>query len=254
MTDLKEIRVKRKSSADAVKANQGLFYSLASDEGSKKDTVNDNTIHPFWTIISDDVKLIDEDTGDIIFIMQRNVVSVDKAKVAYEKLMPVAKSNSNSNRGIAGGMLDMDKIYTTRPNFKIGKQTAFRVYPMLKTGQVGKTHYCNPVSSSIVGWTDIPKRDEKHVKCRMTAFTARNFDKFQETFPFFESIDDVYAKLAPEHHARQKEFANDTVALIGNTTFSTITVNHLFRSALHKDAGDYKGGLGAFCVYQSTPE
>lgn len=260
---MQTIYVQRKQSAESVKSQQGQFFSLASSKGTEKDEVvgnnhnnniDNNNIDPFWTVIDEDIKLVDADTNDVILIMKKNVIPKEHAKIAYERLMPVAKSNSNSNRGIAGGKLDIKKIFTTRPNFKVGKQTEFRVYPLLKNGNVGKTHYCNPVSSSIVGWTDIPKRTEKDVKCRLTAFTARHFEKFSETFPFFEKIDQVYEELAPEHRKRQKEYANNTVALISNTTFSTITVNHLFRSALHKDAGDYKDGLGAFSVWQSEKE
>ena len=247
---MREIRVKRKILCDDLKKKQGLFYSLSSDEGSEKGTDHTETIHPFWTVIDEDCRIVDDDTGDIVFIMKKEAIPEEQCKATYDILLPAAKSNANSNRGIAGGLLDMDKVRTARPNFKVGKQTAFRVYPMLKDGQVGKTHYCNPVSSSIVGWTDIPKRDEKSVKCRLTAFTAKHFDKFKGTFPFFKSMDAVYQDLAPEHYERQRQHAGDTVALISDTVFSTITVNHIFRSALHRDAGDYKEGLGGFAVHQ----
>lgn len=239
---------------DLIKEAQGGYFCLSSDVGVAKEAQSQKNkpVHKIWTIIDSDVKIMDSDTGDIIGILKKNCIPKDQCKVAYDILMPVARSNSNSNRGIAGGLLDMNKVKLARPNFQVGKMTAFRVYPKLKTGEIGKTHYCNPVSSSIVGWTDIPKRDDKSVKCRMTAYTAKNFEKFEETFPFFETIDDNYKKLAPEHHARQMKYSDGTVAMIGKTSFSTITLNHKFRTALHKDAGDYKEGLGAFCVTQSA--
>lgn len=250
---MRRLQQSRKISTEDIKKSQGLFWRLSSDTGSKIDVDEDSPVpNSFWTIVEEeDTYLVDSDTGDVILILCKNRLPSDAIQVAYDVLKPVAKSNSNSNRGIAGGYLDMQKIRTARPNFKVGKQSDFRVYPMLKEGQIGKTHYCNPVSSSIVGWTDIPKRDEKHVKCRLTAFSANQFQKFSKTFPFFESIDKVYKEEAPDHYGRQKEFSDGTVALVGNTIFSTITVNYLFRSALHQDAGDYKGGLGAFAVTQT---
>lgn len=251
---MKTIKVHRKVSDDKIKEAQGGYFSLASDLGVAKEAHNgtNRPVHKYWTVIDSDVKLVDADTNDIICILKKNCIPLKHCETAYDVLMPVARSNSNSNRGIAGGLLDMNKVRLARPNFNVGKMTPFRVYPKLKNGEIGKTHYCNPVSSSIVGWTDIPKRDDKSVKCRMTAYTAKNFEKFQETFPFFESVDANYKKLAPEHYERQIKYANGTVALIGKTSFSTITLNHKFRTALHKDAGDYKDGLGAFCVTQSA--
>ena len=37
---------------------------------------------------------------------------------------------------------------------------------------------------------------------------------------------------------------------IPDTSFSTITINRNFRTALHKDAGDFKGGFGNLTVIQ----
>lgn len=240
------------SDADMVQS-QGLFFSLASPHGTKTETSAKGIKRDaFWKVIDKPCIVVDAETDEVLLIFDKNRLSVDNIETAYNVLQPVAKSNSNSNRGVAGGYLDMQKVYKARPNFKIGKSTDFRVYPMKKDGQIGKTHYCNPVSSSIVGWTDIPKRDERSQKCRLTAFSARNLQKFKQTFPFFEEIDAVYEELAPEAYQTQKEFSDNTVARVGDTVFSTITVNHNWRSALHKDAGDYKGGLGAFTVVQSS--
>ena len=37
---------------------------------------------------------------------------------------------------------------------------------------------------------------------------------------------------------------------ITNTAFSTVTINRNFRTALHKDAGDFKGGFGNLTVIE----
>ncbi len=237
-----------------MQSKQGMFYSLKSSIGSRDDTLPDSTaeIDTFWLMVDEPTRVLDKETGRTLLILDRERLNDVNVQTAYNILQPVAKSNANSNRGIAGGYLDMNKVYKSRPNFQVGRQTDFRVYPMKRDGTLGKTHYCNPVSSSIIGWTDIPKRDERSVKCRLTAFSAKQFDRYSQTFPFFEEIDTVYKELAPTQYAFQKEFAADTTAVVGKTVFSTITVNYNWRSALHKDAGDYKGGFGAFTVIQSS--
>ena len=39
---------------------------------------------------------------------------------------------------------------------------------------------------------------------------------------------------------------------IGNTAFSTVTINYSWRTALHKDAGDYMDGFGNLIVIEDT--
>ena len=50
---------------------------------------------------------------------------------------------------------------------------------------------------------------------------------------------------------KQLERANLTNNFkIPNTSFSTVTINRNFRTALHRDAGDFKGGFGNLTVIE----
>jgi hypothetical protein len=37
---------------------------------------------------------------------------------------------------------------------------------------------------------------------------------------------------------------------IGNTSFTTVTVNRNFQTAVHKDTGDFADGFGNLCIYR----
>lgn len=118
-----------------------------------------------------------------------------------------------------------------------------------KDGSVSNITVGNKVESGSVGFMD----SGAMVKyCRKTAFAKKYFDKFTAGIPFVQYIDKKYEELCPEHYAKQKAIALGTNQnyVIGNTSFTTVTVNKNFRTAVHQDAGDYKEGFGNLIVYR----
>ena len=54
----------------------------------------------------------------------------------------------------------------------------------------------------------------------------------------------MFQKLIPDSYEKQITQANKKPRLkIPDTSFSTITINRNFRTALRRDAGDYKDGF-----------
>jgi hypothetical protein len=88
--------------------------------------------------------------------------------------------------------------------------------------------------------------------CRKTAFARQYFDEFQQGIPFVKKIDELYAELCPAYYARQKQIASATNRnyVIAETSFTTVTVNRNFQTAVHKDSGDFMQGFGNLCVYR----
>lgn len=118
-----------------------------------------------------------------------------------------------------------------------------------KDGSVSNITVGNKVESGNVGYMD----SNAMVKyCRKTAFAKNYFDKFSAGIPFVEFIDNKYKELCPEHYAKQKAIADGTNRnyIIGDTSFTTVTVNKNFRTAVHQDAGDYPDGFGNLIAYR----
>ena len=84
-------------------------------------------------------------------------------------------------------------------------------------------------------------------KCRKTAFTMASLKKWADVFPLVEYTNAFYKELCPNSWSRQDAAIPDNVR-IRKTVFSTLTVNGNFRTAKHKDTGDFEQGLGAMCV------
>jgi hypothetical protein len=118
-----------------------------------------------------------------------------------------------------------------------------------KDGSVSNITVGNKVFSGNVGYMDAGAMVHY---CRKTAFARDYFDKFTDGIPFVQHIDKLYAELCPDHYAKQKAIAEGTNRnyVIGDTAFTTITVNRNFATAVHKDSGDYPEGFGNLIVYR----
>lgn len=116
---------------------------------------------------------------------------------------------------------------------------------------ISDTTYANVVNSGIAGWFD---RYPRIPYGRATAYTQHSFDKFQMSFPFLQSLDRGFAELLPVRHAAQRAAADkiDPAFLVPETVFTTITVNKTFRTAAHRDAGDFTNGLSNLLVLSNN--
>lgn len=118
-----------------------------------------------------------------------------------------------------------------------------------KDGSISNITVGNKVESGSVGYMD----SSAMVKyCRKTAFAKNYFDKFKQGIPFVQFVDNKYKELCPAHYAKQKAIADGTNKnyIIDNTSFTTVTVNKNFRTAVHQDAGDYPEGFGNLIAYR----
>lgn len=118
-----------------------------------------------------------------------------------------------------------------------------------KDGSVSNITVGNKVESGNVGFMDAGAMVKY---CRKTAFAKNYFDKFNAGVPFVKFVDDKYKELCPAHYAKQKAISEGTNKnyIIGDTSFTTVTVNKNFRTAVHKDAGDYPDGFGNLIAYR----
>ena len=119
-----------------------------------------------------------------------------------------------------------------------------------KQDGVSKMKVNNQVASNPIGFYESGK-NFADLPCRLTHFTRTNFEKYNEGLPFIQHIDKMFKRLIPESHERQCERANQKPHLkIPRTSFSTVTINRNFRTAMHRDAGDFEGGFGNLTVIE----
>jgi hypothetical protein len=107
---------------------------------------------------------------------------------------------------------------------------------------VSETSYGNPVDSGIAGWFD---RYPRIPFGRATTYTRDNFEKFKMAYPFLQHLARGFETLLPTRYSAQKVATDkiDPRFVIPETPFTTVTVNKTFRTAAHRDAGDFSDGL-----------
>lgn len=108
---------------------------------------------------------------------------------------------------------------------------------------ISGTNYANPVFSGVAGYYD---RYPRIPFCRATAYTMNNKEKFEDSIPFVEGISEWFKKLLPQRWENQKK-AIDTIDesyKIGESVYTTLTLNKNFRTAAHRDSGDLPDGFG----------
>ncbi len=235
----------------------GYFYNITSTT-SKDVYINDHPFNindnysPEWMVVKDNLQIFDENTKEPLLILLKSVIPASLVDKSVEILRPVAAKSGNNNRGVAGGRIDIERIKSGgRPGIQIGKIGDFSLYPKKKNGEISSSHIGNPTDSAIIGWTDIALRNKKEQKYRMTRWVEDNMEKYTEVVPCFEYISNIFKQYLPDRWEKQSQVALPRYTKIGNSVFSTVTINSNFRSALHHDKGDFKNGMGCFFIHHS---
>jgi len=123
----------------------------------------------------------------------------------------------------------------------------------VKVKYISDTTYATAIWSGIAGFYG---RYPRIPYGRATAYTEHNLETFEKCYPFARKLEKEFARMLPERHKKQKEFADrlDNKFLIGeDTTFTTITVNTTTkdrnaRMACHRDAGSLNEGFSNLTV------
>lgn len=111
---------------------------------------------------------------------------------------------------------------------------------------ISDTNYAQSVMSGIAGYFD---RYPRIPYGRETSYTEKNYDKFALSYPYLHKLNDQFRELLPQRWNRQNQEAEklDPRFCIDGTVFTTLTVNHNWRTACHRDAGDLHEGFSNIC-------
>lgn len=175
------------------------------------------------TVLTEDADVFDVH-GNLLIRFRKNVVDRELLKQCWDAYKDsIAPTNA---RGLSAG----EYYFQTK---KDGSLSNFKVSPQVETGNVG---FMDGNASSPY--------------CRMTMFGQKHVNKLKAGIPFVEHIDKLYEQFCPEYHKRQKAIADATNRnyVLGNSSFTTVTVNLNWQTACHKDSGDLPGGFGNIIV------
>jgi len=220
----KIVNVKPVMTDDQIKAREGTYF-------------NEKGI----TIYDEDVDIYDATTKKLLARFRKNVIPKDLLELGWEAFYKTAAPSRN--RGAAAGPIQTKSEY-----WKKRKPVDIKGWSALDANG-GKMRVNNNVYSSVLGYFDATPF--MGLPCRLTSYTQKYFSQFNQGIPFLQQIDKCFKTLIPENHKKQYERAKANPSFqIDDTAFSSVTLNRNFRTALHKDDGDFKEGFGNLTVLE----
>lgn len=195
-----------------------------------------------------DVYYKDENGEEHLLLkFRKNCISNDLVKTGWDSYKDLAKPSRG--RGASAGPIDTTSQYWSKRVLTDTKKWSTGY--MIKDGtEKSRMKVNNQVASNPIGFYEESKNFCK-LPCRLTHFTRTNYDNYRNGLPFIQRINQMFQKLIPNSYQKQLEQADKKPHLkIPETCFSTITINRNFRTALHRDAGDFKDGFGNLTVIE----
>ena len=156
--------------------------------------------------------------GKMLAVYLPKVIPQDVNETSYE-ILHGFKGAATDNRGLASGS------------------------PRYATGGGAVRTRTKHVASAIIGSFD-PQGGGKNF-CRLTAWTGKETEKFENLYPLFQTIAEKFQEYVPDRFAKQMDFVNNTHPdwIIPKTPFTTITINNTYPTGVHTDKGDLDEGF-----------
>jgi hypothetical protein len=194
----------------------------------------DEKFYDFIIDTDNDGYYLENGIQNVLFKFRKNKINEHFQNIAIKSFLELSKKK-HSNRGLAAGIPEGQKNarHTT------------------ESGQNEGSY----IASNISGYFDRPLREHRGILgtirvCRTTSFTLNNSDLWNDGLPFIQRCSKLYKKLGGKYYISQEKEYNliKPQLKIPKSVFTTVTSNYNWRTACHKDAGDYNGGLGNLVV------
>ena len=186
----------------------------------------------------------DDGTEKLLGKFRKKVIPKETVQLGWDAFRLLAIPSRN--RGASAGPIDLKGKYWSKRKPAETNKWATRY---MQNGKLSKMRVNNVVASGVLGYYESTAFLD--AACRMTSYTRNGLKNFFHGMPSLKTIDAEFKKLVPEAHETQlKALRKHKMYQIDDTAFSTVTVNLNFRTALHKDAGDFKEGFGNLSVIE----
>jgi hypothetical protein len=160
--------------------------------------------------------------GQPLCVYLPGAIPADIGKAAFPVLHSL-RSQTTDNRGIASGT------------------------PIMRRGERNRSSGVSSLRSAIIGAFD---SSSMRRYCRLTAWTAAHYGEIERLFPLLRVVAAGLAEHVPERYGAQMRQVEQTDPAwrLGDTPFSTLTVNNTYPTGVHMDDGDLDAGFSAITV------
>jgi hypothetical protein len=180
--------------------------------------------------IDHDADVYDAETGSLLLRFRKDKLKKEDIDLFYENVINFAKGKT-SNRGSSSG----SKVKTSTEN------------PKVMTNIIGYFDKYSSMQKHMFNKKGIPI---PKISARPTKFLMYYPEKYKKILPLIRDIDKYYKEYIPEKYKKQIKKARQTPCRIDNTSFTTITTNVNYNTAVHTDKGDDIEGFGNLTVIE----
>ena len=217
---------------------QKLNYALpdAEVDAWKGKAIDDTYYDPDLLITSDRIVMKPDGSGPLL-ILKTNCLPLNYCGTAFPLLYEMASDEvADGNRGTAAGVKMKLETLADGTTGKRNQVPKFRELSPEDKQRLRGAY--NGVAGSLDRSSEFPY-------CRETEY-GPSHPNIRPCLPFFQEIDRVFRTYAPERWAAQMERVKITPStyLFKDTSFTTLTINRNFQTAVHKDGGDLQAGFG----------
>lgn len=204
-------------------------------------------------IISEDAMGFKED-GSILFIFKKNVIEPNKSKEYLNCCRSLSKTKTK-NRGSGAGYVDVNKFpkqavsLCNAKGLPLKNEKIVSCYFKYEDDTMAKRCQSNTTRCGVAGYFD----ETAGLPCRMVGWSSRNLKRHNNLIPLCETISNHFKSVAPDVWDYQKSKVNENFNM-GESVFSTMTLNYDYRTACHKDKGDLEGSLSTLTILEDIKE
>ena len=196
-----------------------------------------------------------KENGDILFVLVKNAINKDNIKKYIDAIKNNAKSKTK-NRGTASGVAVVDKFpkdavaLCDKYGNPLKNPRLVSVQYKREDGSICSRCQSNAVRCGCAGYFDRVGK----LPCRMVGWSTRNPEKHECCVELCKEIAKAHKENEPKSYAFQKSIAElSPNYLMGDTPYSTLTLNYDFRTASHIDKGDLKDSLSTLTILEEVP-
>jgi hypothetical protein len=231
---VKEIIVKKIYSDEDISKKEGDWFG---EECLSLPVINSNV----------DVYYYENGQKKLLLKFRKKKITDKNCELGWDNYKDLAKASRG--RGASAGAIDPESVYWKKRSLRnTNKWSTGYLKP---DGGISKMKVNNQVASNPIGFYESTNNLGSSLPCRLTHFTRTNYDNFNNGLRFIQNINNAFKGLIPLAYQRQLMKASLKNHLrVPKTCFSTITINRNFRTALHRDRGDYKEGFGNLTVLE----
>jgi len=205
-------------------------------------------------IYKNEVKILRED-GSILAVLKKNIIP-ENERETYKNIIRSPSRSKTKNRGSGAGYVDIRRFpkqakelcYQSGEPLPHNKLVS--VFYKDENGNVVNRGQSNQVRSGCAGYFDA----RGNLPCRKVSWSKNNVDKHNALIPLCKKIAETHKEVDELSYIKQKDRAEQSQSYIfKDSIYSTLTLNYDFRTAAHRDKGDFKAGLSTLIILEDIP-